>query len=148
MACRTGNLDNVRWLLEREVAVDIYEGLRPNPPCLLLEAVTGGHTKIVQLLLERNVDINERNDDSGKTALHLVASGGRAAITRLVLKAGADIHTPDKEGKAPLYQVDKEVNNCTSKLIDDQRRSGEAEVTAVWFGDFLEPRIQAIWILM
>ncbi len=117
MACRTGNLDNVRWLLEREVAVDIYEGLRPNPPCLLLEAVTGGHTKIVQLLLERNVDINERKDDSDKTALHMVASGGHAAITRLLLKAGADIHTPDKEGKSPLYQVGKEVNNLNSRLI-------------------------------
>lgn len=95
----------------------------------------------MQLLLERNADINERNDDSGKTALHLAAPGGYATITRLLLKSRANIRSPDKEGKAPLYQVDKEVNNCTSKLIDDQRGSG-------WFRDFLEPRIQAIWILM
>lgn len=148
MACRTGNLDNVRWLLESEVVVDVYEGLRPGSRNILLDAVTGGHTEIVELLLAHNIDVNEMDSFTGKTALHFAASGGHEDITRLLLEAGADVHKADSEMKTPLCQAVKEVNNLTSRQIIDRCRNGEAEITAEWFRRLFEPRIQAIWTLV
>lgn len=141
-------MDHVRWILESEVVVDVYEGLRPGSRNILLDAVTGGHTEIVELLLTHNIDVNEMNSFTGKTALHFAASGGHEDITRLLLEAGADVHKADSEIKTPLCQAVKEVNNLTSRQIIDRCRSGEAEITAEWFRRLFEPRIQAIWTLV
>lgn len=59
-------MDHVRWILESEVVVDVYEGLRPGSRNILLDAVTGGHTEIVELLLTHNIDVNEMNSFTGK----------------------------------------------------------------------------------
>ncbi|BCS21640.1 ankyrin repeat domain-containing protein [Aspergillus puulaauensis] len=112
------------------------------------DAVTGGHTEIVELLLTHNIDVNEMSSFTGKTALHFAASGGHEDITRLLLEAGADVHKADNEIKTPLCQAVKEVNNLTSRQIIDRCRSGEAEITAEWFRRLFEPRIQAIWTLV
>lgn len=148
MACKTGNLSNVRWLLESEVAVDIYEGLEPRCPDILLDAVIGGHTEIVELLIAHNADVNETHDYSGETALHFAVSGGHADITRLLLGAGANPHKPDKRMVTPLCQVVKELNERASGRIYKLCSSGEATVTAEWFQIVFEPRIQCIWALV
>jgi ankyrin repeat protein len=62
----------------------------------LLAAAARGHTKAVRLLLKTG-DPGERTL-SGRTALHLACAGGRLAMVRALVKAGADPEAKDAEG--------------------------------------------------
>lgn len=61
-----------------------------------------GRDAIVQILLERDVDINER-DSSGRTALQLAATYGHAAVVRLLLQSGAQVNATDSLGRTALH---------------------------------------------
>ena len=55
----------------------------------------------VELLVERNVDVNASTDD-GITAIHLAAQGGLDSIVRVLAKAGAQLDVKDKRGRTPV----------------------------------------------
>jgi ankyrin repeat protein len=55
----------------------------------------------VELLVERNVDVNASTDD-GITAIHLAAQGGLDSIVRVLAKAGARLDVKDKRGRTPV----------------------------------------------
>ena len=55
----------------------------------------------VELLVERNVDVNASTDD-GITAIHLAAQGGLDSIVRVLAKAGAHLDVKDKRGRTPV----------------------------------------------
>ena len=55
----------------------------------------------VELLVERNVDVNAATDD-GITAIHLAAQGGLDSIVRVLAKAGARLDVKDKRGRTPV----------------------------------------------
>ena len=117
---RFGTVDGVRFLLE--------QGANPNnasrghmPTDSMVELITllldhgwdinngqmlhdakHGHGSRIQVWLRFGADPNSRND-SGQTALHLIAATGRGrdAIQALVA-AGADIDARDNDGRTPL----------------------------------------------
>jgi uncharacterized protein len=55
----------------------------------------------VELLVERNVDVNASTDD-GITAIHLAAQGGLDSIITVLAKAGARLDVKDKRGRTPV----------------------------------------------
>ena len=55
----------------------------------------------VELLVERNVDVNATTDD-GITAIHLAAQGGLDSVVRVLAKAGARLDVKDKRGRTPV----------------------------------------------
>jgi ankyrin repeat protein len=55
----------------------------------------------VELLVERNVDVNASTDD-GITAIHLAAQGGLDSVVRVLAKAGANLDAKDKKGRTPI----------------------------------------------
>jgi len=55
----------------------------------------------VELLVERNVDVNESTDD-GITAIHLAAQGGLDSVVRVLANAGANLDAKDKKGRTPV----------------------------------------------
>jgi len=55
----------------------------------------------VELLVERNVDVNASTDD-GITAIHLAAQGGLDSIVRVLAMAGARLDVKDKRGRTPV----------------------------------------------
>ena len=61
-----------------------------------------GHSKIVEILLERDVDIDER-DGSGRTAIQLATMNGHESVVRLLLSHGAKINTRDSLGCTPIH---------------------------------------------
>ena len=65
-------------------------------------AAQGGHERIVRILLERDVWINEKDGD-GQTALHFAASEGHEAVVRLLLAYGARVGEVDFEGRTSLH---------------------------------------------
>jgi ankyrin repeat protein len=67
----------------------------------LTGAVTGGHTAVVQWLLEHGADANYRYS-GGFSPLLTAAANGRLDIAKLLLAHGADPHASTSDGKTPL----------------------------------------------
>ncbi|MEB3216840.1 MAG: ankyrin repeat domain-containing protein [Nostocales cyanobacterium 94392] len=61
---------------------------------------------VLQLLLDRRVDVNLRNPQ-GQTPLHVHRF--QPTLVKLLLQRGAEINLQDAEGKTPLYDVNLEV---------------------------------------
>ncbi|XHF98122.1 hypothetical protein AWENTII_001693 [Aspergillus wentii] len=63
-----------------------------------------GHTGVIQLLLQYNEDINERDEDGGMTALHRTMEDPCQEETiKLLLQSGADVEVADAHGRTPLF---------------------------------------------
>ncbi|CAG8953838.1 hypothetical protein HYFRA_00006730 [Hymenoscyphus fraxineus] len=69
----------------------------------LMLACLSGHESIVQLLLEKNVNVDIKTQPRFQTALHFAASIGNKKLCDLLLKHGADIEFLDLGAKSPLY---------------------------------------------
>ncbi|KAJ6256012.1 hypothetical protein Dda_9306 [Drechslerella dactyloides] len=67
----------------------------------LSSAAYAGWKTVVQLLLERGVDI-ESGDNGGRTPLIRAASAGRDTVVQMLLKQGAEIECRDNSGRTPL----------------------------------------------
>jgi hypothetical protein len=71
---------------------------------VLHDAAKRGDDETVQRLLSAgNVDINSTNAITGETALHLSSKGGHVEVVCLLVKAGADLNTVDKNNRTPLF---------------------------------------------
>ena len=69
------------------------------------EAVSSGHSKVLQLLLEHKGDPNCRAN-SGYTPLHLAASSGHVDCVRVLLANDANISNKDEYGKTPIQTAE------------------------------------------
>lgn len=67
-------------------------------PGLLARAVEGNHLDLVEELLRRGAEVEERDDD-GRTPLLLAAEGGFPRIVAVLLRAGADRCATDHDGR-------------------------------------------------
>ena len=99
-----GDVDRVRWLLDRGVDANAQTDYGWTPLHL---AVLNQHLEIVQMLLEHNVDIHTQNG-RGEVALQLAAGPysnhrDQINILQILLDHGADINARDKEGVTPLH---------------------------------------------
>lgn len=68
----------------------------------LHEAAAKGDAARVASALERGQAIDARKSAEKKTALHLAAEHGHAAVVRVLLDAGADLEAADRGGMTPL----------------------------------------------
>ena len=66
-----------------------------------MAAAQFGHTEVMKMLLEKNVDVNNANS-RGETALLLAASGGHMEAMKLLLEMGADVDKEDNDCCTPL----------------------------------------------
>lgn len=69
---------------------------------VLHEASINGDIELVKLLLTYPLDINDRTEDEGKTALHWAAGGGHIEVVRLLIQHGATIMIRDNFAMDPL----------------------------------------------
>ncbi len=98
-----GRLEILRMTLEKGAdlrSVNRYGGTA------LIPAAEHGYVKVVDLLLKAGVDPNHVNF-LGWTALHeaiVLSDGGpdHQEVLRLLIKAGADVNLPDRQGVLPL----------------------------------------------
>jgi ankyrin repeat protein len=82
-------------------------------------AAERGNLRIVQLLLEHEVDVDVA-DASGCTALHYAARGAHAEVVALLLAEGADSEARDGEGRSPLHAAaDAECESVIRLLAKD-----------------------------
>lgn len=92
-----------------EVTIDIGVGVKRLMPgehgwTELMEAIVNGDMAKVNVLLEKGVDVNAK-DDRGSTALIIAASTGNLEIAKALLNRGADVNIQDKDGMAALMEA-------------------------------------------
>ncbi len=71
-------------------------------------AVENGHTDMVQVMLDKGIDVNLTVDgprEAGMTALHLACAKGLVDMVRLLLAAGADDTMKTHKGETPAHCV-------------------------------------------
>lgn len=131
-AAHQGNIDRVRLLLDSgvdpntegkygssalfsavrfgytDIARLLFNAGATLKPNLLYFAAESGHDDMVELLLEKGADINERyttgqSYDSLDTPLHVASDYGNVSTVRLLLEKGAEVDAKNKGGTTPLY---------------------------------------------
>lgn len=85
-----------------------------------------GHKEVINLLMSKGANINER-DNQGTTALMVAASCGEKDIVELLISKGADVNITDNEGRTALTYVEsaENVSKSNKKKIIELLRSKE-----------------------
>ncbi len=105
-AAQNGNFDIVSYLVEKGAKIEKDNMGRT----LLMDAVGGAgfaqegsssRLKIIEYLIEKGVDLNEKNSD-GWSALTYAALEGASNIAKYLIEHGAKINEKDNEGRTPL----------------------------------------------
>ncbi len=100
-ASENGHTDVVRLLMDHAAADAHVRDNSRNTPLHL--AAANGNLEAARILLERNAEVNARNDN-GSTPLHRASKNlwrGYPDVVRLLLDHGADAHVRDHSGSTP-----------------------------------------------
>jgi len=97
-----GRTEAVRLLLEAGADVNARNDRGQTALHVMLD-IRDSNQDIVKLLLDHGARINEKDGESGFTALHHAARSGNKQAADLLIAQGADINAKDKEGHTPLY---------------------------------------------
>lgn len=98
-AAQNGSLETVRVLIEHkaEPAPEKYSFDRTIPSPFFL-ACASGNLEIAKLLLSKGADIGFKMENSGKTALHAAAHGGKTDVTEFLIKNGCNVDAKEEDG--------------------------------------------------
>ncbi|MDP6450153.1 MAG: ankyrin repeat domain-containing protein [Lentisphaeria bacterium] len=129
----TGNIDSATKLIEQhpELADTVYAS-RQTP---LHDAVTAGHTRIVELLLNNDFEINAQ-DYRGMTPLFFAVLAARDAnLVRFLIDHGADPEVRDERGRTVLHWAgDRAVAKVLMTLgcdLDSKDRAGNTVLHSI-----------------
>jgi ankyrin repeat protein len=104
LAARNGHNEVVKKLLARNTVVDqeiIKKKGSDHLKTALHIAAVGGHTDIIETLLDWRANIHAKDTD-GNTPLHVAAKYHRASSAIKLLEKGANYDTPNTDNKTPL----------------------------------------------
>ena len=94
-----GNIEAVKQQLANGTDVNAQNGPVGRTP--LHEAALRGHKEVVELVIDKDADVNAKNWEGG-TPLHYAALTGRKEIAELLIDNGADVNAKDDDGSTPL----------------------------------------------
>ena len=108
----------VRQLLERMENVNIFGGYFESP---LIAGLKGNHARIVELLLNRDIDVNRTSPEHG-SALHVACAQGRKKLIQTLLDHGADINAyDDKRGSVLAIAASPGLHPWEPGKIEEKR---------------------------
>ena len=119
------NYDLVKYLIDNHADL---KHLGPGSNPALLHAVNFGNSKIINLLLDQNMDVNQTNSEH-KTALMILAMSFNANLgtAEALLKHGADLNAKDEDGKTAL-DIARETNKVELvKFLEEAGKQLEAK---------------------
>ena len=99
-ASRQGDFEELARLLARPEATAALVGPRGHTPLHL--AVSGGHRRAAELLIDHGAPVDARDDDQ-ETPLYEAIARDRLESARLLLQRGAAVSLPAAGGDAPLH---------------------------------------------
>lgn len=117
LAAQRGQLEMIEILLKHQnVGIDMQDA---NGMTAILLAVRGGHSAIVQRLLEAKADIGIVDFQVGRSPLRCAAERDSAEVVGLLLRHNADPTVTDREGgTAILRAVNRGAENALVKMLD------------------------------
>jgi ankyrin repeat protein len=89
-SARTGDVETLRRLLD-EHPDRLHLRVPPYDASLLFSAVHSGSADAVRLLLERGLDVNDRETGDNTCAMHWAAAQGNLEMVRTLADAGGDV---------------------------------------------------------
>ncbi len=101
-----------------EAGADVNEQNEFGSPALIVAACRG-RTQLVDILLRSGAEINVSVEGSGITALACAVGKGHTDTVRLLIEAGADLETVDKQGTTPLMTAQSNGSDEIVKLLTD-----------------------------
>jgi ankyrin repeat protein len=66
-----------------------------------------GYYNIVQLLIQKGIDVNQKVKLSGQNALHFASREGHKEIVELLIQKRIDINETDNNGESALHKASK-----------------------------------------
>jgi len=101
-AAKTGDTEAIQQHLSEGTDINAKDLISGSTP--LITASCYGQTETVRLLIEKQADLNIKNND-GVTALHVAAFFGYPEIVELLLEKGVDTTIRNNRGETALYTV-------------------------------------------
>lgn len=105
-ACKSGDLETVQALLEREELLEIRHSKGWTP---LIVAVHSGHDCIVEYLLDKGANVNADNGRGTTVFMYaksVAAKSGDFRTMERLVSAGAQLNARDRFGKTALDYAD------------------------------------------
>ncbi|KAI5811833.1 ankyrin repeat-containing domain protein [Pyronema omphalodes] len=129
-ACRAGNAEIVRILLERGVDVNLPDGKNGTP---LSWACHHGHDSVVELLLQASrIEINSKHE-FGRTALLTASEMGNVSLVKLLLQSDSiSINARDYNGRTALSWAAWNGHDSVVRLLLQTKTIDENSKD--WFG--------------
>ena len=134
---KNGDVDNLRIALDEGADVNskIEAGFQKIENRLrrtaLIIAADQGHSECIRLLLDRNADI-ESKDNSGSTALLVATEKGHLESVRLLLDRNADIESKDINGRTAFLVAAKKSRLECIRLLLDKNADVESNDDSGW----------------
>jgi hypothetical protein len=103
VAARAGDVDRVRWLLERDAAVDARDA---SGATALVAAAYGNHVDVARSPIEAGADVNVK--DERQQSAYLIATsevGDDPRLLELTLASGADVDAKDSYNGTGLIRA-------------------------------------------
>ncbi|CAE7947142.1 ANKRD54 [Symbiodinium sp. KB8] len=144
-SCYEGDIETVHALLAEGVDPDICVRTKGHNSPLNL-AARGGHVGIMQVLLDRRVDPNSRNDFK-ETPLLCAANRARGSVCRLLLHWRADVHAVDENGDNALDFLGPG-NSERKRHCREILQTAGAVWAGVEFPEGYNPHVQAMRLTM
>lgn len=115
-AISAGNLSAVWSLLDNGVDARIPDHFGQSP---MFVAVRDGQAEIVNLLIDRGVDVNAPVERvNGRTALYYAADRGHVEVARVLLDAGALVNAVEIHGQSALWICALSLSNEAINVAD------------------------------
>lgn len=92
--------DLLDLFIEKGVDVNAEDKYGVTP---ILEAVRGGNVTAVKKLLEKNVDINKPDRQTGRTPLMEAIRSGQEQVATVLIERGANPYCTDQENRSAMY---------------------------------------------
>ena len=85
----------------------------------------------MKLLLDKNADVESKDDKYGQTPLSWAAEKGHEVVVKLLLDKNADVESKDKYGRTPLSWAAKNGHEAVVKLLLRQECRIESRITTM-----------------
>jgi ankyrin len=121
-AARTGDVDKVRWCLNRKVSANCRDSKGMTPIHLAAE---GGFNNLLILLLDRHADYEAVTEEG--SALHYAVSSLRHQTIQYLLEWGVSTESRDKDLCVPLHLAVMRGHASSVNLLLDYEADTESK---------------------
>ena len=127
VACRYGNVDAAKLLLDNGAGMELMDHVRYSP---MYNAISFGHTMVVRLLLEKGANPNLQTSQRYPTYLCMAAVDGSLDIVKALFDGGADL---DRQAVCGDTALDDAIYNGDLAMVRTMlERSGRTnEITNI-----------------